>query len=179
MENKNEISCEEVQQLLLEQNVVKTDDRIGQHLESCDKCQEFQQFLLEISDSTQFNSTENLQPDPRILQRLKENFEASNAYALPKQTNSFFEYIKVLFRKRIPVYQVVVAVFIAAISYFSYTKIDFLKPKPEKQKLISQSLNPTVQPVEFPAQAPLDQDQQIGKSLAEDSVLAKFRVSIL
>jgi len=179
MENKNDISCKEVQQSLLEHNNIKTNKRIGPHLESCEKCREFHQLLLEISESTQVNSDTDLQPDPGILRTLKENFELSNNRAALKQVGSLFESLTALFRKRIPVYQVMVAVFIAGIFYFSYSKLDLFKPHPDKQQLISQSLNPTVQPVEFPVQTPLDQDRQIGKSLAEDSVLAKFRVSIL
>lgn len=179
MENKNDISCKEVQQLLLDLDITDMDDRIGKHLSSCEICQEFHQLLLKISNSTKINSDESLQPDPGILKKLKGNFELSNHRAAPKQISNLFESLTTMLLKKIPVYQVMVAVFIAGIFYFSYSKLNLFRPHPDKQQLISQASNPTVQPVEFPAQAPLDQNRQIGKSLAEDSVLAKFRVSIL
>ncbi len=179
MKNRTEISCEEVQQMLLAQDIGELDDPLKQHLESCQKCRKFQMLLTEVSNSTQVTAEENLQPDPHILKTLKKKLKAQTASTGHKQTGNFFESLAALFRRRIPVYQVLLAVFIAAIFYFSFTKINLFEAELKEPRLISKSAKRTVQPVEFPVQTQLDQTHQIGKSLAEDSMLAKFRVSIL
>ncbi len=179
MKNRTEISCEEVRQMLLEKNTGELNKRIKQHLEFCQKCREFQELLTDISNSTRITAEENLQPDDQILGMLKKRFKAQTASTMHKHTGNFFESLLALFQRRIPVYQALLAVFIAGIFYFSFTKINFFKPQPEEPKLVLQSKKQTVQPLEFPFQSQLDQTNQIGKSLAEDSLLARFRVSIL
>jgi hypothetical protein len=170
MKNRNDISCKEVQELLLDKNSGELPDSLKAHLETCQNCREFQNMLTEISNSTQLE--ENLKPDPKIVRTLRKEFK--------KQTIStpYFGPIIALFQKRIPVYQVVMAMFIAAIFYFTLIKIDISKPNPEGVKLTTQIEEQTIQSAEFPT-IPIDQDQQVGISLKEDSVLAKFRVSIL
>lgn len=179
MENRNRISCEEIQLSLLTWNTGKLEGLIEQHLRSCEKCRQFQQLLIDISDSSQITEEENLHPDARILISLKKNFKARTTTSAEKQTGNLFNLLITLFRKRIPVYQVMLAVFIAGIIYFSFTEINFFKADFEEPNLRSQSGKQTIQPVEFPMQQQLDQNHQIGKSLAEDSLMAKFRVSVL
>ena len=170
MKNRNDIPCKEIQDLLLDKNSGELPDSLKAHLETCHNCQEFQKLLTEISDSTQLEG--NLKPNPKIIKTLRKEFK--------KQATStpYFESITALLQKRIPVYQVILAMFIAAIFYFTFTKIDLSKPDSGKVKLSTQIDEQTIQSAEFPT-IPIDQDQQVGISLKEDSVLAKFRVSIL
>lgn len=170
MKNRNDISCKKVQALLLDKNIGELPDSLKEHCETCQNCMEFQKLLTEISDTTQLEK--NLQPDPKIIKTLRKEFN--------KQTTSspYFEPIVSLFQKRIPVYQVILAMFIAAIFYFTFNKIDISKSNNEEIKLTNQVEGQTIQAAEFPV-VPLDRNQQFGISLKEDSVLAKFRVSIL
>jgi len=172
METRNNTSCEKIQELLLDQNTGKLDEMVTQHLTTCEKCREFQKTLTAISRSAQITSEDHLRPDPRIISTLKRNFRKQSI------SDNFLELLVALFQKRIPVYQILLAVFIAAIFYFSFTKINFFQADSEEANLVSQSENQIIRSVEFPVSR-LEQDQQIGKSLSEDSLLAKFRVSIL
>lgn len=209
MKNRNEIPCKEIWELLLDQSRSELSGSIKGHLETCQKCREFQKLLTEISNYTQISSEENLQPDPRILKLLKKNFKSQTASYMLKQRGRFFDPLLALFQKRIPIYQVLLAMFIAAIVYFSITKINISNTKPDELNFSAKGESQTTQLnkslrdrstnlqvdlrshgeesvdrstrrlVEFPVQTQLDQAHQIGRSLAEDSLLAKFRVSIL
>jgi hypothetical protein len=179
MKNRSDVSCEYVQQLLLRKNPGELDVHVTEHLESCQKCREFQGLLTQFSNSTEAAAEESLQPDPQILKTLKNRLEETSATSNRRQKSNLFEPLLALFQRRIPVYQFLLAVFIAAIFYFSFIKTNWFEPKPQEPNVISQSEQQTIQPVEFPIQSQLDQTNQVGKSLAEDSISAKFRVSIL
>ena len=172
MKTRNEISCKEVQDLLLDRNKGEIPSSIKEHIESCQNCKEFQILLVDISDATQLKAEKTLRPDPKTIKTLRKEFK--------KQTtpNPYFQSILALFQKRIPVYQVLLAMFMAAIFYFTFVRIDLSKPHSGVVKLSTQIEGQTIQSAEFPT-IPIDQDQQVGISLKEDSVLAKFRVSIL
>lgn len=172
MEAKNNNSCERIRALLLDPKATELDKSTKRHLDTCEQCREFQNTLILISNAARIGSEEHPQPDPRIISLLKSNFEKQSP------TNGFLESLLALFQKRIPVYQILVAVFLAAIFYFSVTKISFSQADSEKASLDFQRGNQILQSVEFPT-LPLQQDQQIGKSLSEDSLSARFRVSVL
>lgn len=172
MKTRNEISCKEVQDLLLDRNKGEIPSSIKEHMESCQNCKEFQMLLVDISDATQLKAEKNLRPDPKIIKTLRKEFKKQIT------PNPYIHPILALFQKRIPVYQVLLAMFIAAIFYFTFVKIDLFKPNSGEAKVSTQIDEQTIQSAEFPT-IPIDQDQQVGISLKEDSVLAKFRVSIL
>lgn len=172
MQTGNDISCKKIQELLLDRNPGKLDEIVTWHLQTCEECREFQGALTAISDSAQISSEEYLQPDPRIMNALKRNLQKQS------NPNNLLESLLTLFQKRIPVYQILLGVFIAAIFYFSITKINFFPVEPEQSDVVLETENQVVQSVEFPV-LQLEQDQQIGKSLSEDSLSAKFRVSVL
>ena len=172
MKTRSDISCEKIQELLLDRNAEKLDEAITSHFDTCENCRQFYETVIVFSRSAEISPGDRPQPDPRIIDTLKRNFKRRST------TDNFLEPLLALFHKRIPVYQIMLAVFIAAIFYFSIAKFDTSRTKPDEMNFSSQTENQPILPVEFPV-LPLEQHQQIGKSLAEDSLLAKFRVSIL
>jgi hypothetical protein len=172
MKTRNEISCENIQELLLDQSTENLDQRIIRHIEKCDDCRKFQMTLTTISRSARISPEENLTPDPRIIATLRRSFRKKTT------TDNPLESLLALFQKRIPVYQIMLAVFISATLYFSLTKMGLFQADTKRNNLVSQSGKEVIHPAEFPV-IQLEQDRQMGKSLSEDSLLAKFRVSIL
>lgn len=172
MKTRSEISCEKVQELLLDQSMENLDEEITGHLETCGNCRKFQRTLTAISRSARISREDDLSPDPRIIAMLKRNLRKKST------TNSPFDSLLAFFQKKIPVYQIMVAVFIAAMLYFSVAKMSRFQANTNRADLASRPESEVIQSTEFPA-TQLDQDKQLGKSLSEDSLLAKFRVSIL
>lgn len=174
------LSCDDVEQLLLKKTIdeLTGDERhlTREHLKSCDRCQSFQNALLNLQDSMQAGTIDKLAPDPAIRENVIKRMRdlKPQKSGIPGKT---YKAIRTVLEYRIPVYKALpVAVLIVLVFVAVQQHPSTLRQEPAVLNNVAET------EISVPAQLRvidnlgiIDQ-QKIGQSVKDDTTLARFIV---
>jgi hypothetical protein len=181
MKKSNEkpyINCDEIERLLIDRifDELTQDEShlVREHLKSCDRCQGYQNTLVNLQNSMQISAEDKLTPNPAIRQNIMKRMKISK----PAETGIFnisWHYIKNVFEYRIPVYQALFGVVLIALTFLAVKQISF-SPHQKPSKLQSLAQIETSIPAQMSVIENLEiiEGQKIGRNVKEDTTLTRF-----
>jgi hypothetical protein len=186
MKESNEtpfLSCDDIEQLLIKKSINRLSEEESQmlqeHLKSCDCCRSFQSALVNLQDSMQFGTREELLPDPAIrenvIQRMRD-LKHQEAGTLGK----IYQVIRSLLQYRIPVYQALPVVILIALMFLALEQFPYsLRHEPAGLSSIAKTEPPVPAQLRIIDSLGIIDQQKIGQSLKEDTTLAQFIVGTI
>jgi hypothetical protein len=173
--------CILVRQLILSDHQTLSEIEINEmdnHLQVCDSCKKYSEFQMKLDENLNTLPDYDLIPDPKIKENLLQKMASKKKKRLIPA--DFYQGIRTLADYRIPVYQAALAVFLAFIVYFG---VSTLSHSHIHYSAFSQEM------ISFADSSAIDlniienynslKDQNIGRNVAGDSILANFIVSSL
>ncbi len=186
MKESNEtpfLNCDDIEELLIKRKIDglsgEESQMLREHLSSCDRCRGFENTLLNLQDSMQFGTREELVPDPAI----RENVIQRMRVLKPKETGilgKIYQAVKSLLQYRIPVYQalpVVILILLLSLAVKQFPSGTRHEPAGLRSVAKTESVVPAQLRV-IDDLGIIDQ-QKIGQSLEEDTTLAQFIVGTI
>jgi len=178
--SQQESVCGLVRQLILSDPHTLSEiekDEIDNHLRICDRCTKYTEFQMRLVKNLNTLPDNELIPDPDIKANLSQKIASKKKRVLPAH---FYQRLRTLVDYRIPVYQAALAVFFAFIVYFginalSQSQIHYSNVS---QEMISFSDSSAIN-LNIIENLNSIRNQNIGRNVAGDSILANFIVSSL
>jgi len=176
MKTSKNIKCAEVERWLITDELKKLSPEkvslIKNHISSCERCQSFQHLIVNLQQSLHINENDQLKPNPiikkRLLQKMKEKKTARK---------HFFQTIIDVLEFRIPVYHALAGVTILLLIFWGIEKFSFSFDWREvKQNYFSRIEIPVSSPIYVVDNLKVLEQQKIGKTVKEDSLLARYIV---
>jgi len=176
MKTSKNINCAEVERRLITDELKKLSPEkvslIKNHINSCERCQSFQHLIVNLQQSLHISEKNQLTPNPiikkRLLQKMKESKTARK---------HFFQTIIDVLEFRIPVYHALAGVIILLLIFWGIEKISFSFDWREfKQNYFSRIEIPVSSPIYTVDNLKVLEQQKIGKTVKEDSLLARYIV---
>jgi len=175
--------CSEFEALLIRQNLESLsaveNSLLQQHLKTCIHCQNYGRELTNLQSAMAIDQTSPLKPDPSIRQvvmnqMLKRKPEKQGIL------NSWWQWLSKILAYRIPVYQGLIGVtcgllIFVLIHYFPISNQPGLE-RPHHQTQIADTILYQINVIK---NLQIIEQQKIGKSVSEDSLLTRFIVSSL
>lgn len=173
--------CDEIELLLLRQQVERLsseeNSRLQQHLKICIHCQNYGRQLANLHHAMAIDPTGHLTPDPAIrtvvMNRLRQRKPEKQGIL-----NSLWQWLSKVLEYRIPVYQGLVGVacgllIFVLVKYFPNSG----RSGWERSQHQFHLADTTVYQINVIQNLDLIEDQKIGKSVLEDSLLTRFVVT--
>lgn len=167
-------TCKEIEDLLVRSSFDTLDKNrqriITEHLEQCLECQRSQLIISKIKSVADLNfSYQTIQPNPEIRKSLLKNIRSKN-----DQNEKVFDQIMNFFNKKIPVYQILAATAAVIIMLFIFNpRNDNFNFMPENELIIA-SVDSNAINMNIIYQINIFENQNFGRNIQEDSVLARF-----
>lgn len=179
-ERKNLNVCEEIKQLIIEQQdqeLIRSQDQlIYDHLNACQNCSNYYQTILKMEESFIYNDL-GLQPNPMIRRKLISRLRKRK---IERETGlkRYFDKLFSVFEYRIPVYQAVFAFFILFALIFTIDQVS-ISQRPIGLKgttyfYMDQTILINSQSVD---DIKLIEERKYGRNVKEDSILTRYMVS--
>jgi hypothetical protein len=181
-ENSN-MECDDIERLLTNRIFDKlTQDEnllVEEHLKSCDRCQSYQNILLNLQNSMRVDVGEKLTPDPAI----RENIIRRMKTLKPMDTGIFaksWHYVRNVFEYRVPVYQALSGLVLIALIYLMVGQLSFSPDRktPELQSFAQIETSIPAQMRVMDDLGIIDQ-QKIGQNVKDDTTLTRFIVTTM
>ena len=186
MKNSNKqikIKCADVEQLLIKQSFEQMNKEqihsMEKHLTSCTNCRQYQRILFNLQNSVKLSPKKKLQPDPSIrrnvIKRMKK-VKAEQQIFLSRLLQNIWKFLDY----RIPVYQsivgfVIILLVFIAVNYFSVPKQSDFKNTTETVQTEEIQTNQ----INILDNLQMIENQKIGKTVQEDTILTRFVVSVM
>ncbi|GEM_PF-4909940 len=180
----NGSNCTAAQDLLIKKDVEPLTDEenfsLTEHLQNCARCVAFQSTLRHIHQLVETTAQDGLQPDPAIRQRLRDKIGLQKPPSLSiASVSGLWHSILGILRFRIPIYQAALGVAAVVAIFMAIEKLNArgdgvtLKPAQitpsEKQMIAPSPIMNTIAKID---------SQKIGRTVADDSLLMKFIVTV-
>jgi len=181
--NNLPITCETIEELSIKQAIetLSADENnlLKQHLKTCVHCQEFQNQLASLQSSITISEKSPLKPDPAIHQSLMKRMNAY--YQIKRGTvDSFWQRLVNFLEYRIPVYQGLIGLagsllILVAINYFSFSG----QQQSDRPEYPTNPSDTSFYQINVIKNLQIIEEQKIGKSVSEDSLLTRFIVTAM
>lgn len=178
--SQQESVCRLVRQLILSDPYTLSEiekDEIDNHLRICDRCKKYSEFQMRLAKNLNTLPDNELIPDPNIKANLFQKMASKKEGFLPAD---FYQRLRTLVDYRIPVYQAALAVFFAFVIYFGISTVSDsqIHYSNVAQEMISFSDSSAIN-LNIIENLNSIRNQNIGRNVAGDSILANFIVSSL
>jgi hypothetical protein len=186
MKKSNESSnmdCDDIERLLTNRIFDKlTQDEnllVEEHLKSCDRCQSYQNALLNLQSSMEIGPEHELTPDPAIRENIIQRMKTLN----PVETGIFaksWHYVRNVFEYRVPVYQALSGLVLIALIYLTVGQLSFSPGrKPSEPQSSAQMETPTPTQMRVVDNLDIIDLQKIGQNVKDDTTLTRFIVTTM
>jgi hypothetical protein len=178
--SENKTSCADVEDLLIRKGFEPLTDResrlLMEHLQACERCRSLQNLTIRTQTLLDISSETGLTPDPSIAQAVRRRMRSA-ARAGDKRDRPVWGAVLRVLQHRIPVYQAVLGAVVITAVWVGVKKQPAPRPaefsRPEK----TQEERPGLTPQKAPDRLSAVDRPQVGRTIREDSLLAKFIVS--
>jgi hypothetical protein len=186
MKKSNEspnMDCDDIERLLTNRIFDKlTQDEnllVEEHLKSCDRCQSYQNALLNLQNSMEIGPEHELAPDPAIRENIIQRMKTLN----PVETGIFaksWHYVRNVFEYRVPVYQALSGLVLIALIYLTVGQLSFSPAqKPSEPQSLAQIETPTPTQMRVVDNLKIIDQQKIGQNVKDDTTLTRFIVTTM
>jgi hypothetical protein len=177
------INCDDIEQLLVNKifDELTQDENllVEEHLKSCDRCQSYQNALLNLQKSMEIGPEDELAPDPAIRENIIQRMKTLN----PVETGIFtkgWQYVRNIFEYRVPVYQALSGLVLIALIYLTVGQLSFSPDrKSSEPQSLAQMETPTPTQMRVVDNLEIIDLQKIGQNVREDTTLTRFIVSTM
>jgi anti-sigma factor RsiW len=175
--------CADIRDKLIYAEMDDLDERdrrlVSTHLESCEECRQYQQYLINMLAAMNLAPAEQLEPDPRIRARLLRKLNPPIQRRARKRITDWKDLFKIL-EYRIPVYQAILTfgiILVLFIGFFPHSPATVEKPPDRISHMEDDSLALNQPDVYRNLQS--SDNSRYGRNLQEDSILARYMSSAL
>jgi hypothetical protein len=171
---KTILSCEEVENTLIRQNIENISETeqqlVENHLLTCQVCKKYEYILLKLKNTLAVVHQDTLMPDPRIKKNISKRISTHS-----NVLDNIWQFVLDIFEYRIPVYQALGAMTAITFLLIAYNAIG--TPTNRNIDVLGNSilLKGVVENINYRLDSlQLIERQRIGVSVSEDSILTQF-----
>jgi len=180
-DKKNGLACDAAQELLIKKDFDALAEKeafaLAEHLQQCGHCVAFQTDLAHINQFIRVSALENLAPDPAIREHARSKIkpQRQTAAGLDEIWHSVREVLNV----KIPVYQAVMGMAVVAAIFLAFDKLNARGDgEMAKRARMTKNENQILAPSTVMNHIAEIDSQKIGRTVADDSLLMKFMVTV-
>lgn len=175
--------CETVEELLIQQSVTALTEKdaalVREHVQACPDCRLFESQLAEMQQSEKFEKDETLVAHPEIHAALTQRLNELKQQNRESIFSSTWERVRRIFEYRIPVYQGILGAAVIAIIFLFFQNFNVKSISQGNQQIVPPVETNQFTNVQVIHDLKIVDDQKIGTSVSEDTLLTKYVFSVM